>query len=329
MSWLGKERARWKLTAQDDGRPFLVDVETSWLRSIICLNLYMRHGEENMDDERLGRRIDNCLVEFIRILLWSLQQERIPIEVVKEAMAKIEMGMREDSALKAYARTLMRDKELPLASATYLDLAKRQVLYGGKPAATSEEGKRFVSVFLAQVMKKKYRNFNLDREGIARNLADYCLIHRDPGTLRSFILHSEVSRTTWDALKLVCKDSVESGEVHLLPPALLEWYLGATIGRPRRPDVAPAPGNRPRTIGHRLRNNEIRNTVELLDQVGMPEHVACKAVADAFGFTEKTISKICQKPYWTMEDLIEDGLERLAPHLVSHPYSDSQPSYTI
>ena len=162
MSWLGKENARLNLTDPHYGPRVSVDFETNWLRKTIHLNLYMRPGEEDMDGERLGRRIDNCLVEFIAFLLVSLREEKLPIEAVKEIMEKVEVGMREDPALQAYAVTLMRDRELPLSSEIYLDLARRHALYGGIPAPTPDEGLRFVSVILARVMKKENWKLNLD-----------------------------------------------------------------------------------------------------------------------------------------------------------------------
>ncbi len=331
MSWLGKENARLNLTDPHYGPRVSVDFETNWLRKTIHLNLYMRPGEEDMDGERLGRRIDNCLVEFIAFLLVSLREEKLPIEAVKEIMEKVEVGMREDPALQAYAVTLMRDRELPLSSEIYLDLARRHALYGGKPAPTPDEGLRFVSVILARVMKKENWKLNLDIiiERTARNMADFYLYFRDPGTLRSFIRDSEVSPIIWDALMLICKDLVKGGEEHNIPVDLSQWHIGAIYGRPGRPDVAKASGPRPTSYDLKIRDNEIRHYVDLLVLAGMPERMACNAIADAFEFSRKRINDINEQTHWTMEELVEDGGQRLARHLKSLPSSDSEPSYSI
>ena len=329
MSWIGEERATGNLTDPHYGPRVSVDFETNWLRKTIPLNLYMRPGEEDMDGERLGRRIDNCLVEFIAFLLVSLREEKLPIEAVKEIMEKVEVGMREDPALQAYAVTLMRDKGLPLSSEIYLDLARRHALYGGIPAPTPDEGLRFVAVFLAQVMKKENWKHNSDIEGMARRMADFYLYFRYPGTLRSFIRDSGVSPIKWDALMLICKDLVKGGEKHNLPDDLTQWHVGATYGRPGRPKAAKASGRRPTSRRVKIRNNEIRHTVGLLVQVAMTELIACNAIADAFEFSRKRIKNINEQTHWTMEELVEDGGQRLARHLKSLPDSDSEPSYSI
>ena len=332
MSWKGEERFRWKVTEPHHAPRMTVDFETNWLRKEIHLNLYMSPRDEDMDDERLGMQIDDCVVEHIAFLLRFPQLEDVPIEVVeefKEYMDRVEMGMREDPALQAYAVTLMRDRELPLSSEIYLDLAKRHALYGGIPAPTPDEGIRFVTVFLAQAMKKK--NWRLDSymKEIVRRLADYYLYFRDPGTLRSFIRDSEVSPIKWDALMLICKDLVKGGEEHNLPVDLTQWYTGATHGRPGRPVVAKASGPRPTSYGLKVRNKEIRHTVKLLVLAGMPELMACNAIADAFTFTRKRINDINEQDNWTIEELLEDGGQRLAPYMKSLPGSDSKPSYSI
>ena len=334
MSFLGEDLATWRLTARLSGQDVPVDLETNMLRQIIRLNLYLDYGDEDLDDIGLGARIDDRLVEFIGFLLLALKKDELPLEVVKETMARIEIGMIEDSALKAYARILMRDGERPLSSATYLNLADRRILYGGKPPPKLEEGRRFVRVFLAPFMTKEYRERDFDIKGITRKLADYWRDHLDPDSVEMLIRHSESSPAAQNLLKLIRNDSVESEATHPLPSVLLQWYLKQWYLEDqqrnfKRPKVASSTRGRRRTYGMRLRDNEIKHAVELLTLVDLPELDARKAVAGVFGFTGKRILKICNDPYWTLKDLHEDVYRRLDPvayHMSHRPSSDPDPS---
>ena len=75
----------------------------------------------------------------------------------------------------------------------------------------------------------------------------------------------------------------------------------------------PAPRHRPQTLGYKLRNNEIRHTVRLLAQVGIPKTVGCHAVAAAFYFSQRTILEIFRQPHWTIADLADVARKRLEP----------------
>ena len=46
-------------------RDWQVDVESSEMREELGLRYYLDQGAEQMTSEELGRRIDDCLVEYI------------------------------------------------------------------------------------------------------------------------------------------------------------------------------------------------------------------------------------------------------------------------
>ena len=147
---------------------------------------------------------------------------------------------------------------------------------------------------------------------------------RDPHRLRKLIRNSEVSPVAWDALQLICQEFA-GGDEEEIPCELLRWSFGATHGHAKRPDEVPAPSNRPRKLGYKLRNNEVRNTVALLVQVGMPKSDACSAVAKAFHFSTSTILRICREPNSSIEELGSDAMNRMEPSLQG-PGSNSGPS---
>ena len=60
-----------------------------------------------------------------------------------------------------------------------------------------------------------------------------------------------------------------------------------------------------------LRNNEIRHTVDLLRQVGMPKTAAYKAVGKALDLSGRTIERIYGKPYWAVKELKDHMIMRL------------------
>ena len=309
MTWQGRELAIWRFFDQPDKN---MDVESSEMRKAIGLGWNVRTGDERMAAEELGRCIDDCLVEIIGSQLRLLKKGYFSIEVFESRMRKFEKGMKEDPDLKAFAATLQRPEELPLASETYLDLARRHALFDRRPPPSIEEGRRFALVLLDDVMIEEKWEFDWDRPNLADRLADAWLDRRDPAELWRLIHDSEESPVSWDALKLICRELAARGEEY--PPLeLLLWYFRATQGHPGRPDEAPTPRHRPRKRGYKLRNNEIRNTVDLLALVGMTKTDAHCAVAEAFHLSEITISRICQEPYSTLEEFEEDAMNRVEP----------------
>ena len=309
MTWQGRKLAVWRFFDQPDKN---VDVESSEMRKAIGLGWYVRPGEERMAAEELGRCIDDCLVEIIGACLLFLRIGYFSIEEFESRMRKFEKGMKEDPDLKAFAATLQRPEELPLASESYLDLARRHALSNGKPPPSLEEGRRFALVLLDDVMIEEKWELDWDRPSLAGRMADGWLDRRDPSELQRLIHDSPKSPVSWDVLKLICEELAGRREEY--PPLeLLLWYFMATHGHPERPDEGPAPSHRPRKLGYKLRNNEIRNTVDLLAQVGMPKTDGHYAVAEAFHLSEITISRICQEPYSTLEEFEEDASNRVEP----------------
>ena len=309
MTWQGRGLAIWRFYDQHEKK---VDVESSEMRKVVGLGWYLRTGDERMAAEELGRRIDDCLVESISAQLLDLKKGYISTEEFKSRMRKIEEGMKEDPDLKAFAVTLQRPTELPLASEAYLDLARRHALLDGKPPPSLEEGRRFALVLLDDVMIEEKWEFDWDRPNLTGRMADGWLDRRDPSELQRLIHDSPKSPVSWDVLKTICQKLNGRGEEY--PPLeLLLWYFRATNGHPERPDEGPAPRHRPRKLGYKLRNNEIRHTVELLAQVGMTKNYGHCAVAEAFHLSEITISRICQEPYSTFEEFEEDSMNRVEP----------------
>ena len=259
---------------------------------------------------------------------FGLRHEHLGIAGFKWKMRQIEEGMRENMALKAFAATLRENDKTPLASETYLELAKRRALYGGKPRPSSEEGRRFARVLLAPFMKEAFGEIDWDGGVYTRIRADSWLDDRDAMELEVLIEDSEDSPLAWDVLQLICQEVADRWEEDL-PYRLLEWYFRANHGNAERPDEGPAPSHRPRKLGYKLRNNEIRHTVDLLAQVGMPKTAGIYAVSEAFHFAESRIRQICREPYLPIEEMGLDAMKRIEPSYYSLFYgldSHSGPS---
>ena len=308
------------------GRHEQAEVDLGKLGEVVFLGRYMRPGDEKLAPEELGRRIDDGLVEHIKVQLSPLEG----IEEFKSEMRQIEEGMRENIALEAFNATLWENDKVPLASETYLELAKRHVLCGGKPPPSCEEGRRFARVLLAPFMKEAFWEIDWDIQSFTRGRADSWLDSRDPGELQKLIYDSKESPLAWDTLKLICQEVADRGEEDL-PYGLLRWYLMANHGHPERPGEGPAPRHRPPKLGYKLRNNEIRHTVDMLALVGMPKTACYDAVAEAVNLEGITIERICREPYWKFDDLGEDAMKRLEPSYYAFlygPESDAGPSTT-
>ena len=143
MSWIRRELANERYWSEPDWQ---VDVESSEMREEIGLRYYLEPGDEKLAPEELGRRIDDCLVEYINTSLQRLKgrvisrageediiiKRDITIEEFESRRRKIDEGMKEDPALQAFEGTEKRGEKLPLASRTYLKLARRHALFGGK-----------------------------------------------------------------------------------------------------------------------------------------------------------------------------------------------------
>ena len=226
MSWIRRELANERYWSEPDWQ---VDVESSEMREEIGLRYYLDPGDEKLAPEELGRRIDDCLVEYINTSLQRLKgrvisragEEDITIEEFRPRMRKIEEGMGEDLALKAFEGTEKRGEKLPLASRTYLELARRHALYGGKPPPSSENGRRFALVLLDHIREPDSWEIDWDRQSVIECLADAWLDSRDPGELEELIQNSFESPLAWDVLYSNSQQVFFTGEE--LPKEHHQW----------------------------------------------------------------------------------------------------------
>ena len=296
-------------------------VESSELREAIGLRWILRPCDDWTSPAKLGRRIDDCLVENISYQLWYVESGLISIEDFKWVVHRIEEGMKEDTALRVFAATLQEFKRLPLASETYLELAKRKALHDGRPAPFFEEGLRLARVLLADFIKnEKLWETDWDGEIYTRLAVAMYMDNRDPRKLQERIDDSERSPTEWEVLEHICVALAARGEDP--PEELLRWWFRATHGLLKRPDGGSAPSNRPRKLGYMFRDNEIRHTVDLLAKVGMPKEDCHKVVGKDLFLSLSRIQQICLKPSWMIQDLKEHALKRLdasSPHLQENP----------
>ena len=323
MSWIDIELAKWRYGHK---RPYQVNVEWTEFRELIPLRWYLGYGDEHLTAEELGATIDDCVVEFTGRLHLCFVQEQIGIDDFKWFLNEVEKGVLEDTELKAFKLTL-HDAELRLTSEVYVDLIKRHALGCGMSAPTIDDGCQFARVFLARFMRQEEFDVDWDIREYSRFSADHWW--RNPYAIdhRVLIQNSLFSAEDWDTLMLICSDAAKKRR--MLPPSILYWYLLASHGNLNRPDEGLVPRKRPDKFGVKLRNNEFRHAVKLLEQVGMPWNVACKAMAIEMHYAEPTIRRICRKPYTSLEELRRDGQKRFEPALYSLMYgpdSDSDPT---
>ena len=314
MTWKRRQLANYRSWGLPDWH---VGVKSSEMRDEISLRYYLDPEDENLAPEKLGRRIDDCVVEYIHTYILRLTTGDISFEEFKTRMGKIKKGLKWDMPYQAFADTLHR-RILRPASETYLGLASQHFLNGGKRRPSNEQGRDFALVLLDHLSAPDRWEVDWDREIVVEILADAWLDSRDPGELQSLILNSRESTLAWDVLYL------NSREVTItrvdLPKEHLNWYVEATNGYPNRPDERPALPNRPRKLGYILRDNEIRHTVDLLALVGMKEIDGCSAVADALPLGRTRVRQIYKQPHSTNRDLVEHAIERLDPSFCLSPF---------
>ena len=282
-----------------------VSLEQGNLREAIGLAWFMVYGDERLTPEELGARIDDCLVENINGLLLDVKEEKIGLDEFKWAASIVEEGMREDPDLRAYENALLRDKQLPLASETYLRLTKRRVENGGKSQVSPKEARQLAGALLGIVRSQEWEKYDWDIETYSQFCASLWLNVRDPYELLTYIFQSHWNAAAYDTLMLICKHAAQHGreEILRLPESILRWHLGATYDMPKRPELAPAPRYRPKTLGKYHRDNEVRHAVYLLRQVCVRKMVAYDAVGKGANLAKGTVRKTCGKPYWTLTDM--------------------------
>ena len=310
MSWRSKELAWHRYRGL---LPHRADVELSEFREEIGFRWYMRPKDLKLTPEMLGETLDDCLVEFIYLALMPLKAGMYSAEQFKLAMEGVMEGMSEDPDLQAYAAILIGDEKLPLASETYRELAIGHAMNGGKREPRVDEGSRFARAMLASVMEVEFVETDMNMSIFSRHWADSWWRNPSPDDLLTLKQKVEKSAAAWDTLMLICEDAVKLDRIHLLPAEVLEWHLGASFGRTKRPIPKPAARNRPSNkIGYMHRDNEIRHTVRLLKAVGMPVATGKKAVADAFPhhISLPTVRRIYRELDWTPEDFALNFKER-------------------
>ena len=323
-----------------------VKVDLGKLGNIRFLKRYMLPGAEKLSPEALGRKIDDGLVEFIRVKIWETKLGEGGIEKFNSAMSEIEEGISENAALRAFEATLWsggggdedeeyeEEESLPLASNTYLSLARRHIRRwanqgsrDGQRLPSIEEGRLFARVQLDLFMRASFRKTDWEIQKFTKIRADRWLRNRNLYELYKHIRDSKRSPLAWDTLRLISKSIAEAREHR--PELLLSWNFEVNTGLRPRPDEGSGGEGRPPRMGYKLRDNEIRHAVKSLEDVGLTKTGSCRAVARAFKTPESTIRNICQRPYSTIDELGEDAMKRLEPNFYSlsdEPGSSSSPT---
>ena len=307
MSWLVRSCATWRSYW---GIPYEhVQFEPSELRNAIGLKWYLGPGDEDLTPRELGKFIDDCLVEYVTSQQIHMEKGPNGIKEFKKDLRFLEERLKDDEDLRAYADSLSQDSKLGKlkpASVVYIKMAKRFVIYNREPVGL--EPRRFAKVLLDVHMNEALWQLDWDIKYVSRLTADRWWQYRDDELLQDSLRDSQRDALAWDTLMLICRDAAESGQIHVLPRALLEWFVPAGLEYTKRPKVPPRPATHPITHGYRLRNNEIRHTVYLLTRVGMKSTAARKEIAQAFHLGPRTISRACKEPYSTLGALIQDVL---------------------
>ena len=144
MSWINRQELLMKASM---GPRHQTQVDLGNLGKIRFLEAYMNPGDELLAPEKLGRRIDDGLVESIWFELLRLEGDATRTEAFESTMDTIEKGIPAHPALRAFGVSLWKEEKIPLASVKYLDLARRHVRYGATPSV--DEGYRIARVLLA------------------------------------------------------------------------------------------------------------------------------------------------------------------------------------
>ena len=324
MSWevLSALLVRFELSSDEQGKVQLGRLdEEEFLRWYTRLAGFSLHsGIEDQDPNKLGRAIDQGWVEYINVQLSTLKHGGIGTEEFESKMRRLEERMGDNMALGTYAATIQKSDEVPLASETYLKLAKQHALDGGKRTPSYEEDGRFAEAMLDGFKDKTFWEMDVAVLSFVPTWADAFLNDRDPCELQGLINISDVSVLAWDTLKMICRKVADeragglAGEPEeCLPYELLVWNLMVNHGHAERPDEGPTLSHRPEKLGYKIRDNEIRHTVDLLVQVGLTKTDARELVADAVGREFSTIQRICRKPYSLYGDLHLEEIKHMDP----------------
>ena len=329
MSWTGL--AFMAMALAKYGFELEEKVDLGKLGHILFLRWYMTPAAEKMDPLELGRHIDDGLVEYLKLILPEADQDEVDYEKVYSNLRELAEGMMEIPALRAFKEDQWEKEGVPLASETYLELAKRHVnrLTGQgtrkeRLLPSYDEAIPFARAMLLPFMKLEFLGMGWNRQGWHRGYAAIWLQERDRiKNLPRLIEQSRKSPVAWDALELISKELAALGETP--PQALLEWTHEVVVRDLSRPEEEPAPSHRPRKLGYILRDNELRNTVALLMAVGMSREAACEAVEMAFPgeISTITVQRICAKPLTTLPELGMDAMKFVDLRLFEHQYGSS------
>ena len=277
-------------------------------------------SEEQPDDMPAGTKGDIAFFGAISALLAGLEKGWIDF-------AEWERRVRafEEDATKAGG--------LPLASRTFLALAKRRVRReanigndDSRRLPDFSEGKACAKVLLAYDTAKARWERDLYPEELSQHIAEQWLSRRSLDDLLSIIGGSEESTICWDALGLI-SDTLGGEGVRgrrgefarykaALPDPLLAWYFEAAQGiRSRPPEIAPPPHRRAK-LGYMIRDIRIQGTIRVLAKLGMPPtdgaDSGCNVVTDVLGFKDpKTVREIWKRADMRTNKPFKEYIERL------------------
>ena len=293
---------------------------------LVSLEQHIAPEVEKCGPLELDRRFDDVLVELIWLDLLDAELEKVSCQEVESKLREHERYLTQPlSVLRALKEDLCKNEGVPLASVTYLKLARRRIkrLAGwgtedSRRPPSSDEARPFARAMLAPYMNPDLWEQDWDRQDWDRTWADSWLQERDPMLLSELIENSREGRVAWNALLRVSEKLVALDEEP--PRALFKWTVEASTGIRKRPEERSAPRHRRRKFGYIRRNNDIRHTVTLLMTVGMTKEEACKAVHKAYPglIATITVQRICAKPSDTVHELKAHAMSFVEPSLFGH-----------
>ena len=240
--------------------------------------LLMGSTGEPLDDVALGAKQDADVVTGISIFLYDFEAGRIDATSWGMLIRGLEKQMERDPTLRA-CEAVLREEGVPLASRTFLRLAKRHVrrrantgTSGSQRPPDYGEGYNFARAMLHRARRKGQWEWDHGLEDMASAYANIWLLRRNSAFLQMLIAGSEQYPIYWCALELIGDRLIEGGDTDedALPRELLLWHFRIAKGLLTRPAVSPAPGNRPAKMGHLYRDELVRCTIRCLEMVGMP-----------------------------------------------------------
>ena len=284
--------------------------------------------DEPPDDAPTGRQFDLALLAYISDLLADLEQGWMDIVKCERIIVTVERGFKTDLEFRAFEEDIRKAGQAPLAWRTIFDLAKRRVrrkahrkanesIPDSQRLPTFSEGKACAEVLLAYDTAKARWKRDLHPDELSEHIAKEWLLLRSLHDLQSLIRRSEESRTWWNALELICDELAGKGVLggkdllgrkwksakglDNIPHSLLLWHFEADKGLRRRPPEIAAPPHRPTKAGYMIRDQNIRHTIRVLAQLGMPptggHNSGCSVVADVLRpLKERTVREIWKRP---------------------------------